>query len=265
MRQGQGHQSTRNQFIKHKFVEWLQNNFEKNKIYGDPQITVEFSDDETGTICASERCISADEDEAIGYSDESLPLTHWSYFLALEADLKNLSRYIELHELNYSTFSIGLAQLFMAACSEIDVVLKQICELLSGKKLSNMGEYSKIIVEKLPIREIGVSIPIYNVTLFPFKKWNKYTKLDWWEAYNDVKHNRNVHYQKANLGNTLNALGALYILIFQLIRIHKGKERSSFSEMFVYAHLQPRQELFKLKNEDFERDIAEGKRTLWNM
>lgn len=192
VRQGQGHQSTRNQFIKDEFVSWLEGSFERNKLYGEPQVQIDFTTDKKGNLCASRRCEVSELDEVLDYDDEKLPLTHWSYFLALEADLKIISRYVELHESNYETFSIGLTQLFMAACSEIDVVFKQICDLLTGKKLENMGAYTKASIEKLSFLSTKViSIPIYGIAFMPFKNWKVDSKLSWWEAYNEVKHNRN--------------------------------------------------------------------------
>ncbi|HEY5747229.1 MAG TPA: hypothetical protein VIU12_14200 [Chryseolinea sp.] len=72
VRQGQGHQSTRNQFIKDEFVLWIASSFEKNKIYGNPQVRVEFKEDAEGNTCASVRRESADEDEAADYEEEKL-------------------------------------------------------------------------------------------------------------------------------------------------------------------------------------------------
>lgn len=264
IRQGQGHQSTRNQSIKTQFVDWLESNFEKNKLYGNPQVKVDFIESDKKKICASVRCSEAEEDELADYSEENLPLSHWSYFLALEADLKSISRYIELHEGNYPTFSIGLTQLFLAACSEIDVVLETISILSTGKEAYNMGDYSKSILSKIPsIVNRRVTIPIYNLSFSPFKEWTAKQPPAWWDSYNKVKHHRNTNYKEANLGNTLKALGALYILIFELFRVHKGKEEGGFSANLIYKHLQPRQELFLLEDEGRWRDIAEGKKSIF--
>lgn len=96
-RQGQGHQSIKNQFIKYEFVNWLQANHQRNCLLGDPQIEIKFETDSAGLMCANIRCQSADDDESEDYSDEEMPLSHWSYFLALENDLKSISRHIEIH------------------------------------------------------------------------------------------------------------------------------------------------------------------------
>ena len=53
--------------------------------------------------------------------------SHWNYFLAIEEDLENLSRYIELREDNFATYSIETAKILMAASQEVDVLFKAIC------------------------------------------------------------------------------------------------------------------------------------------
>jgi hypothetical protein len=263
VRQGQGHQSTKNHYIKDEFVKWIQENFETNKIYGNPQLKVDFNGSTLKKNCGAIRHQSAELDEEELYEDEQLPLGHWTYFLALEADLMAISRYVELHQQNYGTFSIGLTQLLLAACSEIDVVLKQITLILSGEPLGNMKGYGGVMLAKVAsITNKKVSIPRFKIELTPFSEWTVENPPKWWTSHNNVKHHRNTHYEDANLGNTLNALGGLYILIYELIRIHKGKSEQEYSGRLIFEHLQPRQEIFLLEGEDLWRDIAEGKRGL---
>ena len=52
---------------------------------------------------------------------------HWNYFIALEQDLIKVSRFIEFSQENFNTYSIELAHLLLATSSEIDVVLKALC------------------------------------------------------------------------------------------------------------------------------------------
>lgn len=54
-------------------------------------------------------------------------MLHWNYFLAIEKDLENLSRYIEFDESNLKTYSIELTHILFSASSEVDVVMKQLC------------------------------------------------------------------------------------------------------------------------------------------
>jgi hypothetical protein len=110
--------------------------------------------------------------------------------------------------------------------------------LSTGKEAYNMEAYGKVIHSKIPslVARI-VGIPIYDLSFSPFKDWaTKYPPI-WWYSYNNVKHHRNTHFKDDNLRNTLLALGALYILIFELLRIHKGKPACEFSTNLIYKHL----------------------------
>jgi hypothetical protein len=97
-------------------------------------VIVNFGDSQEVPKSHQVRCKTAAEDESLSYNDDRLPLNHWNYFLPLESDLKNISRYIEIHPKNFKTFSIGLTQLFLATCSEIDVILKEICKIVAVKQ-----------------------------------------------------------------------------------------------------------------------------------
>jgi phage-related protein len=52
---------------------------------------------------------------------------YWNYFLAIENDLEKISRYIEISERNFCTYSVELLRTYLACCSEVDNILKQIC------------------------------------------------------------------------------------------------------------------------------------------
>jgi hypothetical protein len=265
VRQGQSHQSKKNEPIKNDFIKWLQDTFDLNKLYGDPQIRLDFTDNGLKNNSHSKaRCSQDDEDLQSPDHDSVLPLSHWNYFLALEADLKTISRYIEFHQSNFGTFSIGLAQIFQATCSEIDVVLKDLCETLSGRSVANINEYRDVVIKRAPgIISKKVSIPLHKLDFNPWKSWENGDTPDWWTSYNKVKHHRNTHYDHANLKNALNALSALYIVIYDLIRVYRGKTETEFSANLIYKHLQPRQELLILEGESTWRDIAEGKKSMF--
>ena len=69
---------------------------------------------------------------------EHQSLLHWNYFLALEADVENLSRYIEFKKDNFRVYSIEIAHILLASSSEVDVVAKQLCnEITPGGQESN--------------------------------------------------------------------------------------------------------------------------------
>lgn len=143
---------------------------------------------------------------------------HWNYFIALEKDAETLTRYIEFCEANLDVYSIELARLLFAAASEVDVIAKLLCERLqptAGRE--NINDYRHILVAELPdLPTIEISITRYGLSFKPWDNWSDSNNDNplWWRSYNDVKHQRDVHFNKATLKNALNALGALLILVY---------------------------------------------------
>jgi hypothetical protein len=142
---------------------------------------------------------------------------HWNYFLALESDLENVSRYIEFIDANFDTYSIELAHLLLASSSECDVVLKELCALLSpnerGRKDINF--YRSVIKSNLPefINE-PIFINHYNISVKPWDNWNGDNNPYWWTSYNHVKHKRSQCFKEASLRHTISSIGGLLIVCF---------------------------------------------------
>ena len=53
---------------------------------------------------------------------------HWNYFLALEEDIVQMSRYLEPAAQNFTAYSHELARIIITAASEVDVVAKLLCK-----------------------------------------------------------------------------------------------------------------------------------------
>lgn len=141
------------------------------------------------------------------------PKHHWSYYLAIQKDLEKISRYIEFCNDNLNTYSVELAHILLSASSEVDVVMKQLCEIVApGGTFENINQYKAAITTHIPgLVNEHIAIPRYGMTHKPWENWNRSQNPDWWRSYNRVKHYRNDHYSEANLKNTVNAVGALLI------------------------------------------------------
>lgn len=156
-------------------------------------------------------------------------LIHWNFYISLEKDLENISRYIEFSSANEKTYSIELAKLLMATSSEIDVVLKMLCSLLQSRT-RNIDEYRDCIQNKLhELINEEILIERFSMRMKPWLNWDNRSSINptWWRSYNKVKHERNLNYPAANLKNTINALGALLIV---LIHYYKKKENLSYKD-----------------------------------
>lgn len=140
----------------------------------------------------------------------------WHYFLALENDLVRTTEFVEPSERNFNTFSNWYAKLLLLVGSEIDVVAKQLCATLSNTTApANIKQYCDVITTEFPkLHEFEMGVPRYSLSFKPWSSWGASEKCSpqWWKDYNSVKHERNSNFEKANLGNVLNAFAGLLIL-----------------------------------------------------
>lgn len=158
---------------------------------------------------------------------ESPKLSRWNYFLVLESDLEHLSRYIEFTEDNYKTYSQEMARLLLTAGSEVDVVLKGLCKKNDSRfKGETIDKYRVFLNPKYPkFCKLKVSLPRFGLDISPWDNWQDNKTPNWWCDYNLVKHNRDEHYNLANLKNTIASLAGLFlaVLYFYKNEAEKGK------------------------------------------
>lgn len=145
-------------------------------------------------------------------------LPHWDYFLALCRDFQETTHYVELVSQNFPTYSTAFARLYLAAGSEIDVVAKLLCQSVNPTSTDkNIDQYRETIVSKYPdLPNVEVELPRHKMERQPWKSWSTGSNPTWWRSYNEVKHERNRHFDKANLENTLDAIAALFVLLAYL-------------------------------------------------
>lgn len=161
---------------------------------------------------------------------------HWEYYLVLEKDFLEIERYVTfdlgdnfLYDGqpvtdigNSECFSNEFIKQYQAICSEVDVILKSICqEINSNSTAKNMKEYTNEVLSLPEWANIAKQkVNMKDVELQPFLSWSNspYNSPSWWTQYNNVKHGRLSNYKKANLKNTINSLAALYALEQYLVK-----------------------------------------------
>ena len=187
----------------------------------------------------------------MAYEDERIIRLYWNYFIALEKDIEELSRYVEFDKSNFNTFSVRLAHFLLSVSSEVDVVAKALCKEIDNKiEAVNIGDYRKIIMNRFPeMAEEPVFMTRYNLSFMPWESWASKTNPDWWLAYNKVKHTRGEHYNLANLENVLSAISGLFVVIVYLreAQIQSRLQPSGNEEPLSY--LKPHPILFELRPE----------------
>jgi hypothetical protein len=179
---------------------------------------------------------------------------HWNYFIALEDDMAQVSRYIEFCKPNLGVFSIELAHLLLSAASEVDVMAKCLCALVDPNAApSKINLYREVLMQAVndakiaDLTAIRVAVPRYGIDFRPWENWAIGKTPDWWLSYNHVKHKRDEHFHEATLQHALNALGALFILNYLYYRIelkldaevNVGEKRGFYAPSVVFNKLSP--------------------------
>ncbi|OEE37557.1 hypothetical protein [Vibrio ordalii] len=174
----------------------------------------------------------------------------WKYYKSFEDDIRSLSRYIELDENNYEVYSIELVRLYLAICSEVDVTLKEICTLIApDKSPKNINQYLEIIGDSAEgFYRTSVQITDNNLHFTPWLNWSENRSPDWWVKHNGVKHQRNLNYQDANLGNVLSALCGLFIARTTYIKLEYRFNTDGYFSGDVLKKVVSRHDLVQFRN-----------------
>ncbi|WP_286860070.1 MULTISPECIES: hypothetical protein [Sphingobacterium] len=179
------------------------------------------------------------------------PKHHWNYFLAIEKDLENLSRYIEFANANLGTYSIELTHILLSASSEVDVIMRQLCHLLDpSQTANNINDYRNIIQNQLGtfVNE-EICIDRFGISYKPWDNWNGTQNPDWWRSYNNVKHQRNNHFNEANLQNTINSVGALLLTVVYYYKIaFSGEAGNEIDFKETTRQLQPESSFMRINS-----------------
>jgi hypothetical protein len=138
----------------------------------------------------------------------------------VESDLVAVFDYVEPADDNLNTYSHRLAQLLLRACTEVEANAKAILKANGyvKPKAGNLNIEDYWEVEK-PCRlsEYAVVFPIWRGKqnrFCPFANWSRTHTLPWYQAYNNVKHDRTANFQHASLGNVLDAVAGMLVILF---------------------------------------------------
>lgn len=175
-------------------------------------------------------------------------IQHWSYFCSLAERLDDTKHYIDhgIQEnsnsnvlIHANVYSDIFKQIIVLAASEFEVMSKALCACITGKnqKKMNIVEISSCILSNFPrIIEFEVSSPFWQN--MPISEWKissgKVKGLDWWTAYNSIKHGNKSAMKLATLENAILSLEALYIINLYLMFKLFGDMSIAFAYPTVY-------------------------------
>ncbi len=137
----------------------------------------------------------------------------WNYYLILERNFLRSVQYIYLDEANYPTFSLDYVNQLLSICSEVENTVKIISQGECGDKFFPSFKKTLTILPGLKHSRVHL-LYFSSIILTPFENIDEQSEIniDWWNAYNAVKHHKIDNIKNANMKNVLQSLSALFIL-----------------------------------------------------
>lgn len=139
-------------------------------------------------------------------------------------------------------YSDVFKQIIVLSASEFEIMSKALCHK-KGVKTKKIGDISETILGTFPkIIEFEVSTPFWINT--PLQDWKskridggkniKVEGLDWWFAYNSIKHDEVGSITDATLENAIIALSSMYIIELYLMKEVFGNMSIVYTYPTVY-------------------------------
>ena len=142
-------------------------------------------------------------------------------FNMIQEDVKKLFEYVERADQNLQTYSMQILNLFFRICVEVEANFKAILRentYHGDGTWWNMKDYRKIN-KTHHLSSYKVKYPIWSgvrSTFMPFADWttdDPKAKLEWYDVYNNCKHNRYQHMPEATFATMLDAFAGLFALL----------------------------------------------------
>ncbi len=174
-------------------------------------------------------------------------------------DMAAIFRHVEPDPRNLKAFGHEIRHLLLLACNEVEAQCKAVLRANKYTKKTkstkhtdwNVNDYRKL-AGPMRLHEYCVQLVRYRTLppMTPFSAWAPGSSgpLAWYVAYNEVKHDREINFEKATLGHLIEALCGVYVLVlaqFGRTSIDKGEPRQFWSpdpkfspgEKYVLPHV----------------------------
>ena len=132
-------------------------------------------------------------------------------------DLDNVFKVITPDRYNKKVYGHAIRDIIILSCTEIDMMMKDILKKNGLSKVRyTTGDYIKLL-PALKLNDYQVGFYRYGMNSYsPFWRWIPKCpsqSIWWYNAYNNVKHDRELYFKQANLGNAINCVMAFVIIL----------------------------------------------------
>lgn len=167
---------------------------------------------------------------------------------ALIQQLQEICRVVHPIDQNLDAFGHEIRNLLIIACTEVEAQWKSIL-VANGQKPQNRRDYVKL-APVMKLNKYRVALPWYPwiEPIAPFERWvptlrNKKQDLPWYDAYNNVKHDREENFSKSKLRHAIESLTACFVMLcaqYGLDFVRSGEEaRDVFFRLIEWPTWEP--------------------------
>lgn len=172
-------------------------------------------------------------------------------YQSIESRMIETFRFVDCNPENYGVFSYEYASILRDSGSVFGSIMDSLVRETSSeepKKKYDIRDYRKWLIreiEKIHLVSVGLIYPIQQRFLLPFYRIeDEDKKLEWWTAYNYVKHSDISKFKDGNLGNALNSLGALAIL-YAIMDSKNGSQIRLFNQIGFVSPMKSLLEVYR--------------------
>ena len=176
-------------------------------------------------------------------------------------DMAEVFKVVAPHYEQHNVYGHAIRNIIILACTELDARMQDILAnngVNPNRKYFEMKDYFKL-KDPLKLDEYELSFYRYGDlrTFSPFSAWDNDKQLDWYKAYNHIKHNREKNFSEANLLNAINAIMAYAIILIAQYGYRNDLWRVTIGKI-IHIEKEPKWDLedFYIKSPDGQIPVS---------
>jgi len=131
--------------------------------------------------------------------------------------LEHICRVVHPEGENLKSFGHEIRNVLILACTEVKMHWKSVLEA-NGESGESTKDYVKLAkAMRLADYEVDFTYYPWFQALKPFEKWgsssNTTQDIEWYDAYNGVKHNRDSNFSRGTLQRAFEAIATCFIML----------------------------------------------------
>jgi hypothetical protein len=164
-----------------------------------------------------------------------------SQLLVLIRLLQRICQTVHPSEKTWDAYGHDIRNLLILACTEVESHWRAVL-VANGYQSDRYCTNDYVKIEPaMKLRSYGLSFREYPwlPPIRPFGTWgltrSPTKELDWYDSYNEVKHDRETSFYRGTLGHAFNAVSASAVMLAAQFGFHDAFERSEFGDALLFC------------------------------